>query len=122
MAELKEFAEQLVNLTVKEVNELAEILKANEDISVFVEGHTDNAQIIAGPYRDNWDLSVARSTAVVRQLVKEGVSAGQITAAGAGDVRPAVAENPDSKESRAANRRTEFILTPNVAKLYDLVK
>lgn len=27
MAELKEFAEQLVNLTVKEVNELAEILK-----------------------------------------------------------------------------------------------
>ena len=27
MAELKEFAEQLVNLTVKEVNELADILK-----------------------------------------------------------------------------------------------
>ena len=28
MADLKDFAEQLVNLTVKEVNELAEILKA----------------------------------------------------------------------------------------------
>ena len=32
MADLKEFAEQLVNLTVKEVNELAEILKDEHGI------------------------------------------------------------------------------------------
>ena len=45
MAELKEFAEQLVNLTVKEVNELAEILKEEYGI----EPAAAAAVAIAGP-------------------------------------------------------------------------
>jgi large subunit ribosomal protein L7/L12 len=45
MAELKEFAEQLVNLTVKEVNELAEILKEEYGI----EPAAAAAVAVAGP-------------------------------------------------------------------------
>jgi large subunit ribosomal protein L7/L12 len=46
MAELKEFAEQLVNLTVKEVNELATILKDEYGIEPAA------AAVVAGPAAD----------------------------------------------------------------------
>ncbi len=45
MADLKDFAEQLVNLTVKEVNELAEILKTEYGIEPAVAAAT----VVAGP-------------------------------------------------------------------------
>ena len=45
MADLKDFAEQLVNLTVKEVNELAEILKTEYGI----EPTAAAATVVAGP-------------------------------------------------------------------------
>lgn len=45
MADLKDFAEQLVNLTVKEVNELAEILKTEYGI----EPAAAAATVVAGP-------------------------------------------------------------------------
>ena len=44
MADLKDFAEQLVNLTVKEVNELAEILKTEYGIEPAAA-----ATVVAGP-------------------------------------------------------------------------
>jgi len=43
MADLKQFAEQLVNLTVKEVNELATILKDEYGIEPAA------AAVVAGP-------------------------------------------------------------------------
>ena len=55
-------------------------------------------------------------------MIKDGVKPTQVTAAGSGEYSPAVTENPKSSETRQANRRTEFILSPNVKKLYDLVK
>ena len=48
MAELKDFAEQLVNLTVKEVNELADILKEEYGI----EPAAAAAVAVAGPAGD----------------------------------------------------------------------
>jgi chemotaxis protein MotB len=104
------------------IKKLADILIEHE-MSVVVEGHTDKKSMVEGaPYRDNWDLSVARSTTVVRQLIKDGVAPSSVRAAGAGEYHPAVTENPDSAETLQANRRTEFILTPNAAKLYELIK
>ncbi len=104
------------------LKKLADILVANPDLKMRVEGHTDDQAIASGPYADNWDLSVARSLAVTKELVKQGAKPDQITAAGSGEYRPAVSENPKSAETRQANRRTEFVLEPNVKALYDIVK
>jgi chemotaxis protein MotB len=105
------------------VGKLADILVKNPDMTVIVEGHTDKKQMVQGAaYRDNWDLSVARSVAVVRHLVKKGVKPGQITASGAGEHSPAVTDNPDSSETLKANRRTEFVLEPKVGSLYNMIK
>lgn len=105
------------------LKKMAEILMGDPDLHMLVEGHTDDQQLLPGAaYADNWDLSVARSLAVVRELVKQGVAPNQVTAAGSGEYRPAATENPKSAETRQANRRTEFILEPNLEKIYETVK
>lgn len=105
------------------LKKMADILVADPNLHLLVEGHTDDQQLIEGAaFADNWDLSVARSVAVTRELIKQGVSPNQVTAAGAGEYSPAVTENPKSTETRQANRRTEFILEPNLQKIYDVVK
>src|SRR5690606_34293093 len=49
---------------------LANVLEKNQDISIMVEGHTDNVPIKTSKYKDNWDLSVARATSIVRILAQ----------------------------------------------------
>ena len=49
------------------LSKLADVLNANSDINVEIEGHTDSIPI-KGKFSDNWALSVARSTAIVRIL------------------------------------------------------
>ena len=105
------------------LGKMAGIMTANPDLHLRVEGHTDDQALIEGAaFNDNWDLSVARSVAVVRELIKQGVTPTQVTAAGNGEYSPAITENPKSAETRQANRRTEFILEPNLKKIYDAVK
>lgn len=104
------------------LKKLADIMVANPDLKMRVEGHTDDQPIASGPYADNWDLSVARSLAVSRELIKQGVKPDQITASGSGEYQPAVKDNPKSAETRASNRRTEFVLEPNLKQIYDVVK
>lgn len=55
----------------KEVlGKVAAVIKAQPDVQFMVEGHTDNKPIHTGFIKDNWDLSVLRSTSVVRVLQK----------------------------------------------------
>ncbi len=49
---------------------LAQVLNVNPDISVNIEGHTDSIPI-RGRYEDNWALSAARATSIVRVLVND---------------------------------------------------
>jgi len=86
-----------------------------------IEGHTDNV-----PYRgsnnvkDNWDLSVMRATAVVKELLKnDEINPQRITASGRSEYLPIDPEN--SKEARAKNRRTEIILTPKLDELFQII-
>jgi len=101
---------------------LAGVLAENEDISILVEGHTDN-----DPYRgqsqvrDNWDLSVMRATNVVKILTTNAsLDPKRITAAGRGEFVPLV--NNDSSANKAVNRRTEIILTPDLSELANLLE
>lgn len=75
-----------------------------------VDGHTDNSPLSGtGRYRDNWELSSARATSVVKHLISRGVPANRLVAAGFGEFQPiAAGETP---EVRNQNRRIELKLT-----------
>jgi chemotaxis protein MotB len=75
-----------------------------------VDGHTDNIQLSgAGRYRDNWELSSARATSVVKFLIANGVPANRLVAAGFGEFQPL--DPADTPEARGRNRRIELKLT-----------
>lgn len=100
---------------------LAKVLIANPDINIMVEGHTDgDAMKGTGEIKDNWDLSVMRATSVTKVLIKSGVDARRITAAGRGEYFP-VAPN-DTPANKAKNRRTEIILIPNLDDLFKILE
>mgnify|MGYP001114493281 FL=1 len=111
-----------VNKQGKEaLGKLAEVLKKQHDIDVFIEGHTDNKPIKTVQFKDNWDLSVVRATSVVRILTKDyGVNPLQIFPCGRGEFMPV--DNNESVEGRAHNRRTEIIMAPKLDKLMDILK
>jgi chemotaxis protein MotB len=99
---------------------LAVVLNNTKDINVLIEGHTDNVPIKTKLFKDNWDLSTARATAIVRILTKDnGFDSKRITASGRGDFRP-IKPN-DTVEGRASNRRTEVIISPDLNELYKLL-
>lgn len=103
------------------IRKLAEVLNKNNEIDIAIEGHTDNIPIKTSLYKDNWDLSVARATSIVRMLNEEyGVSPIRLTASGKGEHFP-VASNAD-QEGRAKNRRTEIILSPKLDELFDMLQ
>ncbi len=105
-----------INRAGKEaIDKLAEVLKANPDIAITVEGHTDSE----GDAAYNWDLSVARATSVVKELTTDGVDPKRITASGRGEFYP-VASN-ETAAGRAQNRRTEIILSPRLDALYNII-
>ncbi|HEX8516697.1 MAG TPA: OmpA family protein [Bacteroidia bacterium] len=98
------------------LKKLAEVLNKNSDVSIAIEGHTDNVPIRTALYKDNWDLSAARATNVVRLLTDEyGMDAKKLTAAGKGEFSP-IADNTTT-EGKAKNRRTEIVLSPKLDEL-----
>jgi len=100
---------------------LSSVLAKNPSMKVLVEGHTDSRQLNSGAsYNSNWDLSVARAVSVVKQLVKNGMPAGNLIAAGRGEHVPAVTEIKGDKNSYQQNRRVEIALIPSVSSLYNL--
>jgi chemotaxis protein MotB len=103
------------------LKKLAEVLKEQKDITVMVEGHTDNVPISEGTVglKDNWDLSVLRATEIVRILTGSGVDPTKVVPAGRGQTTP-VAEG-NTAEARQKNRRTEIILTPKLDELFKIL-
>jgi chemotaxis protein MotB len=103
------------------LSKLAQVLNADDQINVYIEGHTDSLPIHTGKFFDNWDLSVLRATSVIRVLVKNyKVDAKKLSAGGQADNIP-VASNK-TKEGRELNRRTEIILTPKLDELFDIIE
>lgn len=98
---------------------LAGVLFTTQDIGIMIEGHTDNVPV-SGKYEDNWALSTARSTAIVRILTKDyKVDPKLITAAGRAEFYPI--EDNTTTNGKARNRRTEIILSPNLTELFKLL-
>jgi len=111
----------LVNAKGKDaLKSLANVINGTKDITVMIEGHTDNVPIHTGQFEDNWDLSAARATSIVRILtVDYGFDPNRIAASGKGEYHPVSAN--ETPEGRADNRRTEIILSPDLSELYTLL-
>lgn len=106
MAELKDFAEQLVNLTVKEVNELANILKEEYGIepaaaAVAVAGGPAAGAEEAAEEKSEFDVilkAAGGSKLAVVKLVKELTGLGLKEAKGIVDSAPAPIKEGISKD------------------------
>lgn len=91
---------------------LAEYVATHEGDAIMVSGFTDNLAVAnpAKGFKDNWELSAARSLTVVRALVAAGVPAERVFAAGFGETHPV--ESNANDDGRAKNRRVEIAPVP----------
>ncbi len=102
------------------LGKIARIIESRPEVEVLVEGYTDNVPIKNACIEDNWDLSVKRSTAVVRVLQNNfKVNPNRLIAAGRGEYN-ALASNTTA-EGRSTNRRTRIIILPKLDQFYDLL-
>jgi chemotaxis protein MotB len=104
------------------LKKLAGVLEKNQDIQITIEGHTDNVPFnpAGGQLTDNWDLSVKRATTVVRVLLDgSNIDPKRLTASGRSQYLPV--DDNSNTDARQKNRRTEIILTPDLAELYRII-
>ncbi|TIP36308.1 MAG: OmpA family protein, partial [Mesorhizobium sp.] len=100
--EMKKLADAIIELQKEIPPEISWVLR--------VDGHTDNKPLSGtGRYRDNWELSTARATSVVKFLIENGVPPNRLVAAGFGEFQPL--DPADTDEARSKNRRIELKLT-----------
>ena len=101
---------------------VAKVVNDKPDFECMVEGNTDNVPYNGnGVLLDNWDLSVKRSTSIIRVLAGDlGVNPAQLIAAGRSSYTPLVAN--DTAENRARNRRTRIVVLPKIDQFYEMVE
>lgn len=102
------------------LGKVATVINSKPNFEAMVEGHTDNVPYQRGVLLDNWDLSVKRSTAIVRALQNLGVKPEQLIAAGRGDHLPLV--DNDTPTNRAINRRTKIYILPKIDQFYEMIE
>jgi chemotaxis protein MotB len=102
------------------LGKVAKVVNSKPDFECMVEGHTDNVPYMKDPLLDNWDLSVKRSTSIIRILQELGVSPKQLIAAGRGEYVPLV--DNDTAENRSINRRTRIVVLPKIDQFYDMIE
>jgi chemotaxis protein MotB len=102
----------------KALIDLAKVLETEKEVEIIVEGHTDADKFSStSSPKNNWELSVLRSTAVVEIMTANSkVNPAQLMAAGRSEYIPV-----DIKE-KAKNRRIEIIISPNLNELFEIIK
>jgi len=104
------------------LGKVAEVIAAQPELEVMVEGYTDNKKVIRNSsIKDNWDLSVKRSTSVIRVLQNDfNIAPNRLIAAGRSEYMPL--ESNDTVEGRSRNRRTRIVLMPKLEQFFDLLE
>jgi chemotaxis protein MotB len=96
--------------------EVAGVLKDIADRRFQVEGHTDDVPIKGHAlYATNWELAAARAINVVKALIEGQMPPERLSAASYSQFKPTQAN--DTKEGKAANRRIEIVLVPDLSSL-----
>lgn len=112
---------QLSSRAQRVLSKVANVINDHNELDVIVEGHTDNVPIANSQFSDNWDLSVSRATAVVRNLQAEyGVAPERLMAAGRAEFQPRSSNG--SEAGRGANRRTEIVIMPRLDQFFELLE
>lgn len=106
------------------LRKLGALLERNTDVTITIEGHTDDVPYRAAPGQqilDNWDLSVKRATTVVRVLTQDThINPKRLVASGRSEYMPV--DPNKTPDARQKNRRTEIILTPDLTALYRILE
>lgn len=97
--------------------DLARVLESETELEIIVEGHTDTDKMAGTKHpKNNWELSVLRSTAVIEiMLGNSNLKSSQVMAAGRSEFLPV------DINDKAKNRRIEIIISPNLNELYELI-
>ena len=95
--------------------QIADAIKQFPDRKFQVIGHSDSTPIKTERFPSNWELSMVRSLEVVKLLIEAGVPPTMLSAAGAAEFDPLVAN--DSEENKAMNRRVELVFVPKIDEL-----
>jgi chemotaxis protein MotB len=96
------------------INSIGQMLKPVPNY-LRIEGHTDNVPIHNSDYPSNWELSAARATNVVQQLISEsGLPPSRLSATGYGEYRPRVSN--DTTKNRQMNRRVDILILKQTLK------
>ncbi len=111
----------VVTEKAKEVlGKVAKVINDKPEFEAMIEGHTDSRTYSSGVLIDNWDLSVKRSTSIIRELQKMGVNPSQLIAAGRSSYVPLV--DNETAENRARNRRTRVVVMPKIDQFYEMIE
>ncbi len=103
------------------LGKVAQVVSAQPDLEVMVEGYTDSNPINTSCIKDNWDLSVKRATSVVRVLQNDfAIAPDRLVAAGRSEYKPL--ESNDTVAGRARNRRTRIVLLPKLDQFFELLE
>jgi chemotaxis protein MotB len=104
------------------LGKVAKVLKNQPNMDFMVEGHTDNVPFKKkGDLIDNWDLSVKRSTTIVRLLQTQyGLDPASIIAAGRSEYQPVTSNS--TADGKAANRRTRIVILPQLDQFFKLLE
>jgi chemotaxis protein MotB len=108
--------DQVNNRGLSTLAKLAQILNANPEIKIDVEGHTDGD----GDPKNNWDRSVIRASSVAKELIALNINPTRVTASGKSSYEPIA--NNSTPQGRLANNRTEIILSPDYNALLNIIQ
>lgn len=78
------------------------------ELSVSIEGHTDDQPIQTARFPSNWELSTARAVSVLRFFLSRGIPESRLSAAGRAEFRPTASN--ETADGRANNRRVVLLL------------
>jgi chemotaxis protein MotB len=102
------------------LEKVAIVINDKPNFEAMIEGHTDSQSYSNGLLVDNWDLSVKRSTSIIRELQGMGVNPAQLVAAGRSSYVPLTTN--DTAMNRAKNRRTRVVLLPKIDQFYEMIE
>lgn len=101
-------SDELIDEAHPVLDEVISILKTMPQ-NVRIEGHTDNIPINTPRFPSNWDLSSARSIAILKYFIKEhGFDPAKLSALGYGEYRPI--DTNDTPSGRLKNRRVDILV------------
>ncbi|OGI16831.1 MAG: hypothetical protein A2287_05600 [Candidatus Melainabacteria bacterium RIFOXYA12_FULL_32_12] len=86
--------------------------------SIRIEGHTDNQPINTEKFPSNWELSTARSTNIIKYLVKKHkIDPRKFSAVGYGEYMPLKEDLANNEQS--VNRRVDIVILSSMSKIFE---